>query len=116
MGLIKFRPRRVPTNDVEFGGKKISAKDAHYLLAKDGDKAGIVLFFDGYKDEEKATFGQIGYLLYFDEALGEYAVETQVGLLSFSRARPSILRWRHRSTSCQPTSMNIWQGRRIDAK
>lgn len=79
---IKFRPRRVPINDVEFGGKKIPAKEVHYLLARDGEKAGIVLFFDGYNDAEKATFGQIGYL-YLDEALGEYAVETQVGFIEF---------------------------------
>nr|WP_293389359.1 hypothetical protein [Nevskia sp.] len=79
---VKFRPRRVPINDVEFGGKSIPAKDVHYLLAKDGDKAGIVLFFDGYNEKEKTTFGQIGYL-YLDEALGEYAVEMQVGFIEF---------------------------------
>jgi hypothetical protein len=79
---VKYRPRRTPINDIEFGGKKILAKDVHYLLAKDGEKAGIVLFFDGYNENEKATFGQIGYL-YLDEALGEYAVEMQVGFIEF---------------------------------
>jgi hypothetical protein len=79
---IKYRPRRLPINDLEFGGKKVKADDVRYLLAKDGDKIGIVLFFDGYNADEKNTFGQIGYL-FLDEALGEYAVETQVGFIEF---------------------------------
>jgi hypothetical protein len=77
---VKYRPRRTHINDIEFGGKKIPAKEVHYLLAKDGDKAGIVLFFEGYNEREKSIFGQIAYL-YLDEALGEYAVETQVGFI-----------------------------------
>ena len=79
---VKYRPRRLPINDLEFGGKKVKADDVRYLLAKDGDKVGIVLFFDGYSDDEKNTFGQIGYL-FLDEALGEYAIETQVGFIEF---------------------------------
>lgn len=84
---VKYRPRRFPLNDVEFNGKNIKSADVRYLLAKDGDRVGIVLFFDGYSDKEKATYGQIGYLL-LDEALGEYAVETQVGFVEF-RAQDS---------------------------
>ena len=92
---VKYRPRRTPINDIEYGDKNIPAKDVHYLLAKDGDKPGIVLFFDGYNEKEKRIFGQIGYL-YLDEALGEYAVEMQVGFIEiqprtskyFVQARP----------------------------
>jgi hypothetical protein len=36
----------------------------------------------GYKDSDRGTYGQIGYL-FLDEALGEYAVETQVGFVEF---------------------------------
>jgi hypothetical protein len=79
---IKFRPRRDHINDINFGGKSIKADNVHYLLAEDGSKIGIVLFFDGYKEREKGTYGQIGYL-FLDEALGEYAVETQVGFIQF---------------------------------
>lgn len=79
---VKYRPRRAPINDIAFGGKKISSDSVHYILAKDDDKVGIVLFFDGYNEAEKSTFGQIGYLL-LDEALGEYAVETKVGFIEF---------------------------------
>lgn len=79
---VKFRPRRLPINDLDYGGKKVRADDVRYLLAKDSDKVGIVLFFDGYNEAEKGTYGQIGYL-FLDEALGEYAVETQVGFIEF---------------------------------
>jgi hypothetical protein len=79
---VKYRPRRLPLNDLRFGGKEIKVDDVRYLLAKDGDKVGIVLFFDGYTEHEKRTFGQFGYL-FLDEALGEYAVETQVGFIEF---------------------------------
>src|SRR5579859_3139341 len=79
---VKYRPRRSPINDLEYGGKSIHADDVRYLLAKDGDKVGIVLFFDGYSDQQRSTFGQIGYL-FLDEALGEYAMETRVGFVEF---------------------------------
>ena len=79
---VKYRPRRLPINDLQFGGKTIKVDDVRYLLAKDGDKVGVVLFFDGYNEKEKTTFGQIGYL-FLDEALGEYSVETQVGFIEF---------------------------------
>jgi hypothetical protein len=79
---VKYRPRRLPLNDLSYGGKEIKADEVNYLLAKDGDKLGVVLFFDGYNDEHKKTFAQIGYL-FLDEALGEYAVETQVGFIEF---------------------------------
>lgn len=79
---VKYRPRRLPLNDLEYGGKEIKADDVNYLLAKDGDKVGVVLFFDGYNVEDKKTFAPIGYL-FLDEALGEYAVETQVGFIEF---------------------------------
>ena len=84
---IKFRPRRPDLHDIEFEGKKVRADDVHFLLARDEPKVGIVLFFDGYSDTEKTTFGQIGYL-FLDEALGELAVETQVGFIEF-QARDS---------------------------
>ena len=92
---VKFRPRRAEISDLNYGDKTIRADDVHYMLAKDGDKIGIVLFIDGYSKQEEGTFGQIGFL-FLDEALGEYTVETKVGFIEienrqsqyFSRARP----------------------------
>jgi hypothetical protein len=79
---VKYRPRRLPINDLNYGGKSVKADDVRYVLSKDGDKVGIVLFFDGYSEKYKGTFGQIGYL-FLDEALGEFSVETQVGFIEF---------------------------------
>lgn len=79
---VKFRPRRAELGNIEFAGKTIASKDVRYLLARDGNKVGIVLFFEGYTEVERNTYGQIGYLM-LDEALGEYAVETQVGFIDF---------------------------------
>jgi hypothetical protein len=79
---VKYRPRRLPLNDLQFGGKEIKVDEVNYLLAKDGDKVGVVLFFDGCNAANQKTFAQFGYL-FLDEALGEYAVETQVGFIEF---------------------------------
>ena len=49
------------------------------------EQVGIVLFFNGYSDQEKSTYRQIGYL-FLDEALGEFAVESQVGFVEFRAA------------------------------
>jgi len=80
--FIKYRPRRVPLNDLEFGGKLVKVKDVYFGMYKDGDKVGFILFFDGYREKEKNIFGNIGYLL-LDEALGEYDMETKVGFIEF---------------------------------
>jgi hypothetical protein len=82
--LVKFRPRRSPLNDLEFSGRKVRAADVHYLLFRDENpaKVGIMIFFDGYREEERSVFGQIGYL-FLDEALGEYDVEMRLGDIVF---------------------------------
>jgi hypothetical protein len=80
--FIKYRPRRSPLNDLEYGSKTVKAKDVYYGMYKDGDKVGLVLFFDGYNEKEKYVFGNIGYL-FLDEALGEYDIETKVGFIEF---------------------------------
>lgn len=79
---VKFRPRRAELHDIEFGGRQVQAEEVRFLLARHDPKAGIVLFFDKYNESEETTFGQIGYL-FLDEALGELAVETQVGFIEF---------------------------------
>jgi hypothetical protein len=83
--FIKFRPRRTPIHDLTYADKKVRAQDVHYLLFKDENpgKVGIMIFLNGYKEDEKgAAWGQIGYL-FLDEALGEYDVEMKVGAIVF---------------------------------
>lgn len=79
---IKFRPRRSTSSDITCDGMTVKAADVHYVLAKDQDRVGIILFFGNYSESRKGTFGQIGFL-FLDEVLGELAVETQVGFIEF---------------------------------
>ena len=87
--FLKYRQRRFPINDIEFAERKVKSSDVHYAIFKDDDpkKLGIMIFLDGYTEENKeSVWGQIGYL-FLDEALGEFDVETYVGaIVLFGRA------------------------------
>ena len=80
--FIKFRPRRNPLNDLNFGGKSIKASEVHYKMFKDQEKVGLIIFLDGYNELEQEIYGNIGYL-FLDEALGEYDIEMKVGFIEF---------------------------------
>lgn len=80
--IVKFRPRRIPLNDLSFAGVSVKADDVYYNLYKDNEKLGVVLFFDNYSEAENSTYGNLGYL-FLDEALGEYDVETKLGFIEF---------------------------------
>ena len=92
--FVKFRPRRSPIMELSYGGKTVDPESVQFSLLTNGRELGLYLFFDGYDEKEKAVWGQIGYLL-LDEALGEYDVETKVGLIEFYRsdARQDIARF-----------------------
>jgi hypothetical protein len=80
-----FRPRRAVVNDIEYAGLRIGAKDVYYRLCRDDDpkKMGVLLFLPGFTEDRRTEYGQIGYL-FLDEALGEYDVETNVGLIEMT--------------------------------
>lgn len=83
--ILKYRQRRLPLNDLEFGGRSVKSTDVHYSIFKDDDprKVGIMIFLDGYTEEDEGNvWGNIGYL-FLDEALGEYDVESHVGVIVF---------------------------------
>jgi len=77
--FIAFRPRRSPVNIVEIEGKRIDPKDVTFSLLDNGQNAGLYLFIPGFQ-KGNTDLEQIGYLL-LDEALGEYDVETRLGLI-----------------------------------
>lgn len=76
---IRFRPRRGPS-DIQIADRVIRAEDVRYVLYQDEEpgKLGILLFMEGYTEEEHNLYGQVGFLM-LDGALGEYDVETRVG-------------------------------------
>jgi hypothetical protein len=78
--ITAFRPRRDPVNVVEYKGKRIDPKNVHFTLLSDGKTVGVRLFIAGY-EEGDADMKVIGYLL-LDEALGEYDVESRLGLIA----------------------------------
>ena len=80
--FVKFRPRRTPM-PVCFGSRCVNPEDVHFQLFRDGDKIGIMLFIEGYQQQDRDFFAQAGYLL-LDEALGEFTVETEVGFIDFA--------------------------------
>ena len=97
--ITKFRQREVNLLDVKFGEKEIKAEDVHYAIVRDNNptRLGILLFFENYHETQNDIFGNIGYL-FLDQAIGEYEVETRVGVIDmfdrtskyFSSARPLI--------------------------
>jgi len=90
--FIKFRPRRAGGFSMELDGLTIGPEDVFYHFVKDEDpeKIGVLLFLRGYADEHEheheheheRAFGEAGFL-FLDVLLGEYAVETYVGLIEF---------------------------------
>jgi hypothetical protein len=77
--IVAFRPRRPPGNIIEFRGKRIHPENVQFSLLDNGTKAGIYLFIPGFQEDDK-DLKQIGYLL-LDDVLGEYDVETRLGLI-----------------------------------
>jgi len=77
--VIAFRPRRSPINTVEIRGKRIGPDDVQFTLVDNGKIAGIYLFIPGFRETD-TDLKQIGYLL-LDESLGEFDVETRLGLI-----------------------------------
>ena len=77
--VIAFRPRRTTINIIEFRDKRIDPKEVQFSLLDNGKIAGIYLFLPGFQEAD-VDLKQIGYLL-LDEALGEYDVETRLGLI-----------------------------------
>lgn len=77
--IVAFRPRRSPISIVEFRGKRVHPDDVQFSLLRKDKTIGLRLFIPGYSESE-SDMKQIGYLL-LDEALGEFDVETKLGLI-----------------------------------
>jgi hypothetical protein len=77
--ITAFRQRRNPVIVVEFRGKRVNPKDVQFTLLSDGKMPGVRLFIPGYQETD-SDLKTIGYLL-LDESLGEYDVESRLGLI-----------------------------------
>src|ERR1700733_3691889 len=74
-----FRPRRSSISAVEIRGKRVDPRNVQFSLLDNGKIAGLYMFIPGFRDDD-IDLKQIGYLL-LDEALGEYDVESRLGLI-----------------------------------
>lgn len=77
--ITAFRPRRAPIMTIEIEDRSVDPKDVQFSLLNNGEMAGIYLFIPGFREND-VGLQQIGYLL-LDEALGEYDVESRLGLI-----------------------------------
>lgn len=85
--IVAFRPRRSPLYGIEMQGVTIKPSEVRVRMQPEGDKIGLVLYLKGYREEEKDTYAQLGFLL-LDQALGERDVETRVGTIAFEALGP----------------------------
>jgi len=77
--IIAFRQPKSLDLVVEFRGAKLGKDDLWFVAEPDGNKLGLTLYIRGYKsDKESEALAYASFLL-LDSALGEYAVETQIG-------------------------------------
>jgi hypothetical protein len=77
--ITAFRPRRTVANVVQFRDRRVDPRDVQFSLLDDGKMAGVHLFIPGFREDD-ADIKQIGYLL-LDETLGEFDVESRLGLI-----------------------------------
>ena len=77
--VTAFRPRRSSLCAVELGGENVDPANVRFSLLDNGRIAGFILYIPGYREDDVA-FRQIGYLM-LDEALGEFDVETRLGMI-----------------------------------
>jgi hypothetical protein len=77
--VTAFRPRRTEFLVVEIADRRVDPVDVQFSLLDNGSIAGISLFIPGFQETD-VNFKQIGYLL-LDAALGEYDVESRLGLI-----------------------------------
>jgi len=77
--VIAFRPRRPLPCVLEIGGGEVSSEDVQFSLLDNGKAVGIRLFIPGFQEQD-LNWQQIGYL-FLDEALGEFDVESRLGLI-----------------------------------
>jgi hypothetical protein len=78
--VIAFRPRRPLPCVLEIAGVEVSSEDIQYSLLHNGKTVGIRLFIPGFQERD-SNWQQIGYL-FLDETLGEFDVESKLGLIT----------------------------------
>ncbi len=77
--FIKFRPRR-EAMDLSYNGTRVKHESVLFELVRNGSKGDIVLYLPGYSQARQDDYHSLAFL-FLDQALGEYDVETRVGVV-----------------------------------
>jgi hypothetical protein len=80
--VIPFRPPKSLDFVLDFGGHRLSPGDLWFQAERDGERVGLTLYLPGLTEENRETLSGAGFIL-LDTALGEFAVESQVGFIEF---------------------------------
>jgi hypothetical protein len=91
--VIAFRPRRPLPCVLEIAGFEVSSEDVEFSLLHNRETVGIRLFIPGFQDQD-SNWQQVGYL-FLDEALGEFDVESRLGLIKMYPPEASTQEKRH---------------------
>jgi hypothetical protein len=78
--IVAFRPPKGVEGVVRIGDITLKADDIWFEAEPDRGRVGLTLYIRGLSETEDEKLGPAAFLL-LDTALGEYAVETQIGYI-----------------------------------
>ena len=84
--VIKFRPRR-DAFDINYQGVSVQAASVTIAIKREGAKAALTVLIPGYTELKRESYAGIAFLM-LDQALGEYDVETRVGVIHVASPSP----------------------------
>jgi len=76
--VIPFRPPKSLDVTIEFGGHRLGPEDVWFTAEPHEGRTALTLFLEGLTEANTQALAGAAFIL-LDAALGEYAVETQVG-------------------------------------
>lgn len=81
--VIPFRPPKgLDITRITFDEHRLGLDDIWFTAEPDEGRTGLTLFINGLTEDNQEALGGAVFIL-LDSALGEYAVETQVGFIDF---------------------------------
>jgi hypothetical protein len=80
--VTPFRPPASLDVVIQYAGVSLGPDDIWFTAEPDGEKIGLRLFVRGLSYENLPVLASAGFIL-LDNALGEFAVETQVGFVEW---------------------------------
>lgn len=84
--ITKFRPRRNKLYSIDYKGIKINPNDVAFELIPSNSKINIILYIKNYDEANRDIYGAIVFL-FLDAALGEYDVETKLGMIDMKPSK-----------------------------